>query len=564
MVLRKPATWLVAVTVFVSVVLVNLILARSTTRKMEVEAVESALQSRQLLRMAAESSLGQVAQQLAQTIEAKVQNPNVQWLSSQFQAVALLKKTENGVLVVDTFHARENFVDKESLQKYLTSSVKVPPAKDVHLMRFQADAGRYLFAVVFELDMQNDATAMPRWALGVATTSPLMRLGTGLAIKGKELFLTDQEGVLFAYGESQYVGSQYDKNPIVQNIRQSDLSEESGTFSSHSGLLVGAYEKVPGSNLFAVSSVPLPSVASQFLKFFGASSFIILIMSIIGLGLQNFLVGRLLSENSNLKLNLNQQMSLLKADPADEPEILVRNVGQEFASAVVKYLLTPATSVVGFGQMLRQRTKDKEIQDILQKSEVEARKIRDFIERLAIKLSVKTENSELVDIHPLMAQLSSQFRTTLTAHKIILEEKSIEEFAVRMSYDTFSTSLRTLFQFAIDQLEDSKSDKKIIFYSKCLGALGQIFLEVHGATISNEDRRQIFLPFQKTLKQKEQTGLDLAMAKNAMESAGGDIIVEPMDTQGFRFCVRLPIIQHVVDKDLAFAEMRRPKVRMDL
>jgi signal transduction histidine kinase len=221
----------------------------------------------------------------------------------------------------------------------------------------------------------------------------------------------------------------------------------------------------------------------------------------------------------------------------------------EFLANMSHELRTPLNAIIGFSQVLQQRLfgelnekQDEYVNDILSSGNHLLSLINDVLD-----LS-KVEAGQIeLEIAPL------SLRETLERGVVMIRERALRggvstTLELDPAVDIVSGDERRLRQIVFNLLSNAvkftPEGGKVTVSSARVGDEVQVAIADTGIGIAPEDQQRIFEEFQQTeagIRQREGTGLGLALSKRLVELHRGRIWVESESGRGSRFVFTLPL-----------------------
>src|SRR5262249_25560794 len=223
----------------------------------------------------------------------------------------------------------------------------------------------------------------------------------------------------------------------------------------------------------------------------------------------------------------------------------------EFLANMSHELRTPLNAIIGFSQVLRQRLfgnvnekQEEYLDDILSSGTHLLALINDVLD-----LSKVEAGQVELEVAPL------SLREALERGVVMVRESAAKngiELSLDLApdVDLVDGDERRLRQVIYNLLSNAvkftPAGGSIVVASSCVDGEAQVTVTDTGPGIAAEDQRRIFEEFQQTdvgARQREGTGLGLALSKRLVELHGGRIWVESAAGHGSRFVFTLPLHQ---------------------
>jgi signal transduction histidine kinase len=397
-------------------------------------------------------------------------------------------------------------------------------------------------------------------AFGILPTSAFSQINSITKGENESAFVVDVQGTSYSYPEQQFVGTKLDTHPVVATLLKSGVNEFDDVFkSTKAESILGGFELIGKSNLYAVVTSPMPTRGATVFKFM-----IQLAVVCIAIMIFTALAINLISANDLKKMKiLEQNMSMiLEQEEVSSPSIKINRDGtKEFAKALASYFREPLSFIVGQLQIVEKKvsatksTADRSVLEPLNKIQVEARKLRDFIYSMINYAQLNesklkgadgsASSSEVIDLNIIANQVLGVFKKELIQKIITLEELFLTEAKVRGSYDEIKDSLKTILSFVIHTVAAGSGEKKIKFsIENSAKNTGQalVKIEAFGSELKSEVKKNLFVPFAVALPDSYILGMDLALAQHQLVNMNCDIVVESLSYDSFRVLIYFPAL----------------------
>jgi signal transduction histidine kinase len=146
------------------------------------------------------------------------------------------------------------------------------------------------------------------------------------------------------------------------------------------------------------------------------------------------------------------------------------------------------------------------------------------------------------DVHAVVGDVVSLVRAQKTFRGVRIETDLQPTPAVTLPAARLTQVLLNIVLNAGQAIASARrEDGRVTIRVRPAGARVRIEVEDDGPGIGREVRDRLFEPFVTTKDVGEGTGLGLAVCRGLVESAGGDIGVDPTAERGARFYVVLPV-----------------------
>ncbi|MBX7231764.1 MAG: ATP-binding protein [Bdellovibrionales bacterium] len=420
-------------------------------------------------------------------------------------------------------------------------------------IRLEDPKSQPLFAYVFEVKDGNETLL----AFALTSTTDLNFINEIYFQSGSnEVALINDKGYALAFNEMSYVGfNLLPSHPVYAKILQNNESFallDSTQTSSASKITATA--KIPGTNLFAVVSVPQQKlfISGLQLKFY--SLFIILAL----LGFLLAMISWLFLPIEEAIQYLSQQLTRVasglpalahpKRNPILQPLAktimkLTAHEGVETPDYIKKAtekqvenekILAYQKMSLGFSQTLRdpiaailaqtQLAHSHEYYDKFKEQfitiENEARRARGTIDQLIQLTGAEEFPKTQVDVSQLVEQTLEELKTLLQIKKIHVQKNLIPGQSIKAHPEPFRVALEEIIKNAIDAMETAEH-KILKIYSIDVEGEVKIIIEDHGVGMEDHQIQKATDPFFTTKNQDQHKGLGLTIAKGILSSMKG-------------------------------------------
>lgn len=226
-------------------------------------------------------------------------------------------------------------------------------------------------------------------------------------------------------------------------------------------------------------------------------------------------------------------------------------IKSEFLSTMSHELRTPLNSIIGFSDLLKQKTigdlnekQEHYIDNIIKSSKHLLDLINDILDLSKIEAGKMDLNVERISLSAMINDTMELVRATASKHNIALKK----EFDPRIEFIEADKQnfKQILFNLLSNAVKFSKTDGgTIIITTRKDGEMVQISVSDTGIGIRKEDLDKLFNKFQQidsgTSRKHGGTGLGLAISKQLVELHGGRIWAESKYGQGSIFIFQLPL-----------------------
>jgi signal transduction histidine kinase len=246
-------------------------------------------------------------------------------------------------------------------------------------------------------------------------------------------------------------------------------------------------------------------------------------------------------------------IGLLLTWRAAQSEMKIARLKSEFLANISHELKTPLTSIRAFGDLIYSgRSKNSErIREyggiIKTESDRLTQIINDILEMSRLEKGVRRFNLKENNLSEIALQTVDFFRHSPKAKGFEIKVK-IPQTPVRIECDEGAVK-QAILNLLSNAVKYSKpgTDQKIEFSLEIKEENAVIKVKDFGVGISMADQKKIFVPFQRSERNKIQskggTGLGLAITKEIITGHLGQIFVESEIEKGSTFIIHLPILK---------------------
>lgn len=488
---------------------------------------------------------------LRQIIKRSVENKSLQ-NESEFLAVGLFSQSAQGLAASTSLQPVWLYSSKATLtgewiqNEILTVQTEIMSARDggVVWARVKGPDHQLYFLLATSVEVKTTTEEKKQFAIGVLPLSIFSSVN--LITKGEKdaLYVVDGQGYAFSYPDQQYVGAKLSSHPVVAALVRSELSEHFAVTSKQK--IIGGYDRVNKSNLYVVTAAQTNITMHMTLLLLMQIAFVGVAIMVITAALLYYYISQ---EKNKIEI-LEDNLALVRQPAGVEKNLIYQGDGQikDFAIGVVKYLRKPLGTIIGLLHLLEAKNfeNEKSRSDICSKILRESRRASEFTELMAKAICYGEEKREIIELTPVLDQVISIYSGELQQAKIQIEANYSSAGRIRCNFDELKKSFKTIFCFTLQLLSQGKgADKKIIVHHLRTGGYVEITIEAVGAELKSDIRRRLFLPFQSFMQTTQLMGLELALARNYFSDLNGELSVESLGYEGFRFTARVPAIDSV-------------------
>lgn len=216
-------------------------------------------------------------------------------------------------------------------------------------------------------------------------------------------------------------------------------------------------------------------------------------------------------------------------------------IGQ-LSAGIAHELNEPLTIILGFAQLIKKHPAlpeqiEKDIDKIINASIYG----REIIRKLLIFARQVPTKKSLININNLILELIQFFDLRLKKENISIE-KDLADNLPEIEADQ-SQITQVLMNIIVNAIQAMPSGGILKISSYLKDNFIYISISDTGIGMSEEIKRQIFIPFFTTKEIGKGTGLGLSVALGIIESHGGTIEVESEEGKGSTFYIKLPIVK---------------------
>ena len=368
-----------------------------------------------------------------------------------------------------------------------------------------------------------------------------------------QFFIADRSGVAFAYPEQQYVGASVSYHPVVTQLKDSKLLEQTQTFeTAEKKSFLGGYTQILGSNLYVVSQEDFASHTAKTWQYMmrllfvclSVASFVFLILLFVSLREQNKieileknlaaakqLVG---SERSQTKINYETPST-----PAEPTEIV---------RGLLSVISHPLNLTLGLMQSLENEI-PASFRSKTQRVLIELRKIADVNNQLQSLTSERSEPEELIALTNLVNQVVATFKSQLSHIQLSFSENWNADSHIKGQYNITKSILNYILNFISGEVSSDSSQRELSIQIEKSGGLVFVKFAVLGRLLSFEEEKNFFQPRKYFLSNSRVLGMDLMLARAHAVQALGDLTCETI-ANGFVISLQFPNAdQHKIETE---------------
>jgi len=211
----------------------------------------------------------------------------------------------------------------------------------------------------------------------------------------------------------------------------------------------------------------------------------------------------------------------------------------EITAGIAHELNTPLGNILGFAELIAERTSDVQIKNDIQKIIKSSIFSREVVKKLMFFACEMPQNMEFIKIKPIILQalslLGPNFKKAELSHSFKMENSKL-----RAQLDAIQFS-QVLFNILINAIYVSPKNSKIEV--EVINDEHNFYIEVRdeGPGIKKGIRSRIFEPFFSTKPLGEGSGLGLSVVHGIIKSHQGEIFAIDNHPRGTIFKIRLPL-----------------------
>lgn len=256
-----------------------------------------------------------------------------------------------------------------------------------------------------------------------------------------------------------------------------------------------------------------------------------------------------LHEEELLLRTLAQEISgIIERDEQREREALLRRKFEqadrlailgEITAGIAHELNTPLGNILGFSQLVQDRTDDWQIAQDVEKIINSVVHSREIVKKLMFFACEMPQQKQQVSVTGLVEEALQLLRVTFknAAIKPVFQPPSTPIYA---QVDPIQFT-QVVFNLLINALHASKAGQRIVIELKKEGEELLLRIQDFGHGIQREVRDRIFEPFFSTKPPGEGSGLGLSVVHGIVKTHDGRIYVESEAGEGATFYVHLPL-----------------------
>jgi len=495
------------------------------------------------------------------------------FLETDFIAVALLKVNDKSQWSPLWTRERRSVTDrwKADFLRGLIADLPLAQVSNDQIIWYRTSdpQAQHVFALLSEVRWNGENLI----GVGLLNAPVFSMVSDSFRGSPNEILLIDERGFALAYTEQQYVGSNVEAHPVVSEmLKRRDVLAAATVVGRDGGKVSAAMARVDGSNLYVISTVPLPGVWTLIGRL-GAGHFILAValvsmavaaafyftrqgeawVSYLTQQLRNVAYGEAVRyPQGHLPLgDLSAAIEKLVTKEHAPPEYIVAATEQrvdsgkmdaykEISLGLSQALRDPLASILAQSQIARAKSGNDEFKQHFVVIEREARRARDTVEHLT-KLTAEENfpraRTEVQDV--VLAALAS-LKADLTSHSIQLR-KDLGPAILQIHAGQLQTALEEILRNSVESLKQVPIDQRILRV-RTFVVEGRVEIEVQdqGVGLDESNLPRVFDPFFSTKLDSDHKGLGLTVAKGIVKSFGGQIRMASVPGKGCTVTIDLP------------------------
>jgi signal transduction histidine kinase len=435
--------------------------------------------------------------------------------------------------------------------------------------------------------------------VGFASGNPLATLTEEFVGSINGVFIVDDKGYVAAHNNRAFLGALFSEDPLVQEIMKTQKAEGGGRFEDlESQKILAHYERIDGSNLYAVITTPMAMATG-----FADTHFRMALIAATAAGLMALLLAWLVGQNlsdafarlslavqnvirggspSNFQVihtpdemgDLSTQIAeafrvvsneqppsqdavLSAAEDADSlqedgpskkqpPPTLARTThltlasdlraSEFFKEGVEEIIKQPLMAILGHVQLTRAKSEDADVRSHVDSIEREVRLISDSLTRLAeFGQSIgPVDESDQMHLDQVVREAADQFEPELVADGGQLVLQIATVPPISGSATQIRAAVLHILENAREALHQRKNRKVTVALRD---EAAHLVLEISdtGIGMSRDIQERIFEPFYKNFENPARLGLGLAYVASAVKRIGATYELDSSPGEGSSF-----------------------------
>lgn len=454
----------------------------------------------------------------------------------------------------------------------------------LYFQRLSSPDGKAVFSMMIKAQMQTkagDPSSLQDVVLvGLVKPEIFSDLVENYKAALNTAFLVDATGFVYAHPEESLLGQSLNKNSVVAEIRSKNKPAGAGdSFTDSKGVAIAAgYEKVSGTNLYAVITTPREEAFRAANELFKTLIVIGGGVLLIGLVL-SFLFAQLITsplkklkavaseigngnfdvpvevkskdEVGDLASSISQMAtSLVERDEALENSkmALVQSEKMsafgQLSAGIAHEVKNPLAGILGHAQLAKAKIKNDDILKHIEVIESETRRTKEIIEGL-----MKFARAEKLELVPTNMWDTVQAAVDLVEHQLSLQGVKINRHIDRVpcilaNGTQIQQVMLNLMMNAGHAMEECEVKELHIYLDKPEDKdVVRIRIQDTGTGMPDEVKNKIFEPFFTTKPAGKGTGLGLSVSVGIVKDHNAEIYVESEMGEGTTFFMDFPVAE---------------------
>jgi signal transduction histidine kinase len=410
--------------------------------------------------------------------------------------------------------------------------------------------------------------------VGFASLDPIADVTEEYIGSTNDVFIVDDKGYVASHVNKAYLGSLFSEDPIVHEIVSTKKTAASGRFEDlESRAVLGHFEKIDRTNLYAVITTPLKSV-SDFISLFNRT-----VLTIGGLGCVLGLLALWLFGRAPAPLEASapwfrdaedapnaviqppgQAVAQLPAQPPSEampPLPTAISKGGErprdsvtggraqpdglsvgFAEAVKE----PVLAILGHAQLAKAKSNVPEVKSHCESIEREARRAADIIAKLSSVSSAaeSLQSTESLSLFEIVDKVIDGKMTALKEDGIAVKRDLHNVPQLRGSGEQIKLAIENFIENAREAMR-KRPTKTLRVELNFDGKSICLNVSDTGVGMSRDVKARAFEPFFKGFESPGHSGMGLAFAQIAIRKLGGSCEIQSSPGEGAKFLLTFPV-----------------------
>lgn len=215
----------------------------------------------------------------------------------------------------------------------------------------------------------------------------------------------------------------------------------------------------------------------------------------------------------------------------------------EITAGIAHELNTPLGNILGFSQLIQERSTDRQISQDIEKIIGSVMHSREVVKKLMFFSCEMPQQMSMVTINQLVEDSLNLLKITLSNAQIKVKLNSTRD-EIKAQVDPIQFT-QVVFNLLINAIHASGAGKEIQINLEANTHSFTLSIKDQGHGISDTIRGKIFEPFFSTKPTGEGSGLGLSVVHGIVKSHGGSIMVNSKVNEGTTFNVDIPLRQEL-------------------